>query len=94
MQLQQMEESVISRLRNFGHRITSQKRIIIKNILNNPDSTIKEIYYLSKKTAPDLNLSTVYRTIKSLEAVGFLGSRNINFCLSNVWVGGGTGEVV
>lgn len=76
------EQTVCSKLRDLGQRITNQKLIIIRNILNNPNSTAKEIYYLSKASNPAINLSTVYRTVKALEDVGLLGKRNISFCTS------------
>ena len=78
--MQVTEQTIVSRLRDFGYRITHQKQIIIKNILNNPNSTAKEIYYLSKETVPDINLSTVYRTITALEKSKLLGNRNLSFC--------------
>ena len=74
------EQNVISTLRNLGKRITKQKSIVIRNIIANPNSTVKEIYYLSKANQPNINLSTVYRVVKSLEEVGLLGNRNICFC--------------
>ena len=78
--MQLTEDAVISRLRDYGHRITSQKSTIIRNILDNPNSTAKEIYYLSKEKSPGINLSTVYRTVSELEKIGLLGNRNISFC--------------
>ncbi|MBQ9282832.1 MAG: transcriptional repressor [Treponema sp.] len=78
--MQVTEQFVISKLRDFGQRITKQKSIVIKNILANPNSTAKEIYYLSKESHPNINLSTVYRTVKTLESIGLLGNRNITFC--------------
>ena len=78
--MQITEDAVISRLRDSGHRITSQKSTIIRNILDNPNSTAKEIYYLSKEKSPGINLSTVYRTVSELEKIGLLGNRNISFC--------------
>lgn len=78
--MQLTEQDVILRLRDFGHRITNQKRVIIKNIMNNPNSTAKEICYLSKQNMPDINLSTVYRTVTMLEKAGLLGERNISLC--------------
>ena len=80
--MQLTEQHIVAQLRNFGYRITNQKLVIIKNILNNPNSTAKEIFYLSKASAPNINLSTVYRTVRDLEKIGLLGSRNI--CFSSV----------
>ncbi|MBR1536517.1 MAG: transcriptional repressor [Treponema sp.] len=74
------EQFIVSKLREAGRRITNQKRVIIKNILSNQNSTAKEIYYLSKITAPDINISTVYRTVSELEKFGFLSDRNIRIC--------------
>ncbi len=74
------EQTVIARLRDFGYRVTKQKQAIIRNILRNPNSTAKEIYYLSKESVPDIHLSTVYRTVSALERIKVLGRRNIEFC--------------
>ncbi|MBR4374837.1 MAG: transcriptional repressor [Treponema sp.] len=74
------EQFIVSKLREAGRRITNQKRVIIKNILSNQNSTAKEIYYLSKITAPNINISTVYRTVSELEKFGFLSDRNIRIC--------------
>ena len=74
------EQTVITKLRDGGQRLTKQKLVIIKNIMSNPNSTAKEIYYLSRQSAPNINLSTVYRTVSALEKLGLLGNRNISFC--------------
>lgn len=78
--MQLTEQAIISKLRDVGHRITNQKKVIIKNILSDPNSTAKEIYYLSKTTTPEIHISTVYRTVGELEKIGFLSNRNISIC--------------
>lgn len=59
-----------------GGRMTPQRRMILEaleaNQLEHP--TAEELYLLLKPQAPDLNLSTIYRTLRWLESAGLIGS--------------------
>lgn len=59
-----------------GGRMTPQRRMILEaleaNQIEHP--TAEELYQMLQPKAPDLNLSTVYRTLRWLEEVGLVGS--------------------
>lgn len=59
-----------------GGRMTSQRRLIIETLeglASHP--TAEELYELVHERDPDLNLSTVYRTLRWLEGEGLVNSR-------------------
>jgi Fe2+ or Zn2+ uptake regulation protein len=69
-------QDTAKRLRDQGGRLTSQRRLIIKT-LDSLDThpTAEELYQAVKRQAPDLHLSTVYRTLRWLEAEGLISTR-------------------
>lgn len=64
------------RLRDQGGRLTSQRRLIIETLdALDTHPTAEELYQAAKQQAPDLHLSTVYRTLRWLEQEGFISAR-------------------
>jgi Fe2+ or Zn2+ uptake regulation protein len=64
------------RLRAQGGRMTIQRRLlfsILDSLGEHP--TAEELLLLARKQDPDLNLSTVYRTLRWLEAESLVSSR-------------------
>ena len=63
----------LQRLKENGHRITRQRRVIVEVLLS-IDRALKpiEVYDLGRKTFPNLGLVTVYRTLENLEELGLL----------------------
>ena len=64
------------RLRAQGGRMTIQRRLLL-SILDSlgEHPTAEELLLLARKQDPDLNLSTVYRTLRWLEAENLVSSR-------------------
>jgi Fe2+ or Zn2+ uptake regulation protein len=61
---------------NSGGRMTPQRRLILETLDNNEGHlTAEELYQILKPSAPELNLSTVYRNLRWLEQEGLIGSR-------------------
>ncbi|MFV0363621.1 MAG: Fur family transcriptional regulator [Suipraeoptans sp.] len=59
----------INKLRDNGYRITSQRRALLKLIIENEYSSCKEIYYAAKKVDEKVGIATVYRTVQMLESI-------------------------
>ncbi len=60
-------DHVIRELRDSGYRITPQRRMLIRIILENEYSSCKEIYFAAKQSDDKVGLATVYRTVQLLE---------------------------
>jgi Fe2+ or Zn2+ uptake regulation protein len=59
-----------------GGRMTAQRRLILETLDNlSGHPTAEELYEQLRPKAPDLNLSTVYRTLRWLEKEGLVGTR-------------------
>lgn len=58
---------VVRKLQEKGHRITSQRRLLIGVILEHEHSSCKEIYFAAKKADNRVGIATVYRTVQMLE---------------------------
>ena len=67
------------KLRAQGGRLTAQRRLlfsILDSLGEHP--TAEELYILAREKDPDLNLSTVYRTLRWLEAENLVRARVFN----------------
>ena len=67
------------RLREQGGRLTAQRRLlfaILDSLGEHP--TAEELFILARENDPDLNLSTVYRTLRWLEAENLVSARLFN----------------
>ncbi len=64
------------RLRSQGGRMTAQRRLLL-SILDSlgEHPTAEELLLFARKQDPDLNLSTVYRTLRWLEAENLVSAR-------------------
>ena len=67
---------ILDTLRKKGLRITTQRKMVIKKILENDTLSCKEIYNKIIKTDPNIGLSTVYRIMKNLEELGLINRSN------------------
>ncbi len=64
------------RIRAQGGRLTAQRRLlftILDSLGEHP--TAEELFILARENDPDLNLSTVYRTLRWLEAENLVSAR-------------------
>ena len=67
------------RLREQGGRLTSQRRVlfdILDSLSEHP--TAEELLTIAREQDPDINLSTVYRTLRWLEAENLVSARLFN----------------
>ncbi len=71
------QETIISRLKERGFRITKQRKLIISTILEHDCSCCKEIYYQVRERDQGIGIATVYRMIKTLEEAGVIDRRNM-----------------
>ncbi|HDJ29915.1 MAG TPA: hypothetical protein ENF29_02550 [Candidatus Acetothermia bacterium] len=66
-----VREMVLSEVEQFlrasGKRVTSERRLILRIIEENPHLDASEIYALARKEDPKISLSTVYRTMTMLK---------------------------
>lgn len=69
-------EKARSRLHSQGGRMTAQRRLILEALVRSGDHpTAEEVYSLVKQDDPNLHLSTVYRTLRWLEAEDLVSTR-------------------
>lgn len=65
--------SIIDRLTEAGHRLTPQRMMIVTAIENSTDHiSAEEIYAQVAAKFPNVNISTVYRTLELLEKMGLV----------------------
>lgn len=74
-----LANAALQRLREQGGRLTSQ-RLLLFNILDSLSEhpTAEELLTIAQEQDPDLNLSTVYRTLRWLEAENLVSARLFN----------------
>lgn len=65
------------RLREQGFRITPQRQLVLEAVERLRHGTPDEILAEVQRTAPAVNLSTVYRTLEVLEDVGLVTHAHI-----------------
>lgn len=65
-------DEAIKLLRRDGYRITNQRRVLLKLIIDNEYSSCKEIYYAARSIDDKVGIATVYRTIQLLETIGLI----------------------
>lgn len=59
--------AVIKQLKENGHRITAQRKLLIQIILENEYSSCKEIYFAAREKERKVGMATVYRMVQLLE---------------------------
>lgn len=70
---------IMNAFKRNGGRITEQRKNLIRLILNNPTCSCKELFYLANVFDRGIGRATVYRTVQSLEEMGFISRRSICF---------------
>lgn len=73
-------DQIVGAFRKKGCRVTEQKKQLVYIILKNPGCSCKELYYLARKKDREIGRATVYRTVHSLEALGFVKKDNVVIC--------------
>ena len=70
-----LQEST-ERLHTQGGRMTAQRRLILESLEGmGSHPTAEDLYGFAKQRDPSLHLSTVYRTLRWLEAEGLVSAR-------------------
>lgn len=64
-------------LRHHGYRITPQRQLVLEAVNALGHATPEELLSEVQKTAGAVNLSTIYRTLEVLEAVGLVTHAHI-----------------
>jgi Fur family transcriptional regulator, ferric uptake regulator len=66
-------EDVLALFRARGGRVTSSRRLLVHALFDGPrDRTAEELAAETQATAPDINLSTIYRNLDELERLGVI----------------------
>ena len=69
---------ILNAFKKNGGRITEQRKSLLYMILKNPGCTCKELYYLAKEKKSEVGRATVYRTVKTLEDMGYISKRVVD----------------
>jgi Fe2+ or Zn2+ uptake regulation protein len=77
--IEQRLADILELLRADGGRVTTGRRFIVQALLTAPDHhvTAESVAAVVHVEAPDVHLSTVYRTLDSLERLGIVGRVNL-----------------
>lgn len=70
-------DDILTLLKERGHRLTEQRRLIVDVIANEEYSCCKEVYFLAHKRDSSIGIATVYRMINLLEDIGAISRKNI-----------------
>jgi Fe2+ or Zn2+ uptake regulation protein len=69
-------DQVTQKIRSEGGRMTGQRKSILEILEQHPGHpTAEEIYARVRLSDPEINLSTIYRTLRWLEENGFVSPR-------------------
>jgi Fur family ferric uptake transcriptional regulator len=73
-------EWIFRKLHDREYKITPQRRVILKAIMENPSHHLsaEDIYNLVKTTNPEIGLATIYRTLELLADLDILQKMNFN----------------
>ncbi|MFA5576440.1 MAG: Fur family transcriptional regulator [Tissierellaceae bacterium] len=72
--------SIKGKLQNNGYKLTTQRRAILKAMIENQDDhlSIDEIYNIVRKEYPELGIATVYRTLQLFEKLDIVYKLNFD----------------
>lgn len=70
--MDELTEQILESFKKNGMSITNQRKLIISLVLKNQGISGKEIFYQAHNEDDSISLATVYRTLNSLEELGFL----------------------
>ena len=74
-----MRKTISERCKNFGIRMTGQRRLIIKVLENSKDHPdVETLFERANKIDNKVSIATVYRTVKVLQAAGILEKLEFN----------------
>ena len=70
-------DEILASFKERGMRITNQRRQLLSLILQNPDISPKEIFYLAHKRDNSIGRATVYRMVHSLQELGYVRPQSV-----------------
>jgi len=81
-------------LQKEGYKLTSQRNLILKVLLENIDKHLssEEVYLLVSKNDPDIGIATVYRALQLFERLSIVYKINLDDGLSRYELNYGTGN--
>ena len=81
-------DEILDRLREHGGRITTARRVVVAALIDTPRHvTAEDIAAVIQHEHPEVHLSTVYRTLESLEDLGIVRHTHIGHGASVYHVG-------
>jgi len=70
-------KEILASFRENKMRVTDQRKQLLEIILQNPDLSPKELFYIAHKEDNSIGRATVYRTVHSLQELGYIRRGNI-----------------
>ncbi len=67
-----MDEDWADRLRQAGHRVTPQRRLVLETVTTLRHATPDQVHEEAQRQGESLDLSTVYRTLELLNKAGLI----------------------
>lgn len=79
-------------LKQRGFRLTSQRKVIVKTLINNVDKhpNAQELLKMVQDDDPSVGIATIYRTVEILNQMGLLNTMNLEEGFSRFEVPGDT----
>jgi len=74
---EEQRDKILLALKQRGHRITKQRKLLIEIIVGEDCSCCKEIFYRAHDKDSSIGIATVYRMVKTLEEIGAIDRRNM-----------------
>lgn len=71
------KEPILRKLRESGYRITPQRELLIRILMNEECSSCKELYYRAAREDEKIGIATVYRMLAVLERIGVISRKGI-----------------
>ena len=87
-------DAIKDRLRKEGYKLTTQRRAILKVIVDNHDEHLSsdEVFTIVKRDYPELGIATVYRTLQLFEKLNIVYKLNFDDGCSRYEISAGPDE--
>lgn len=87
-------EGIKEKLRDEGYKLTTQRRAILKAMVDNVDDHLScdEIHNIVSETYPELGIATVYRTLQLFEKLNIVYKLNFDDGFSRYEINSGSAE--
>lgn len=85
-------DTIKQELRKEGYKLTTQRRAILKVIIDNHDEHLSsdEVFNIVRKDYPELGIATVYRTLQLFEKLNIVYKLNFDDGCSRYEINSGT----